>query len=68
TPGKPLVPVNVAPVAPATLFARPKRSRWLSADFISWVKKQPCMCCGQPADDAHHLIGWGQGGVGTKAH
>lgn len=39
TPGKPLVPVNVAPVAPATLFARPKRSRWLSADFISWVKK-----------------------------
>lgn len=26
------------------------------------------MCCGQPADDAHHLIGWGQGGVGTKAH
>ncbi|MGF9193085.1 DUF968 domain-containing protein, partial [Klebsiella pneumoniae] len=68
TPGKPLVPVNVDPVAPATLFARPKRSRWLSADFISWVKKQPCMCCGQPADDAHHLIGWGQGGVGTKAH
>ncbi len=38
TPGKPLVPVNVDPVAPATLFARPKRSRWLSADFISWVK------------------------------
>ena len=26
------------------------------------------MCCGQSADDAHHLIGWGQGGVGTKAH
>ena len=58
----------VDPVAPATLFTRPKRIRWVSDGFISWVKTQPCMCCGQAADDAHHLIGWGQGGVGTKAH
>ncbi|WP_149015480.1 DUF968 domain-containing protein [Escherichia coli] len=28
----------------------------------------PCACCGKPADDPHHLIGHGQGGMGTKAH
>ncbi|WP_437341828.1 DUF968 domain-containing protein [Escherichia coli] len=33
-----------------------------------WVKTQPCACCGKPADDPHHLIGHGQGGMGTKAH
>ncbi|MGR5890692.1 DUF968 domain-containing protein [Raoultella planticola] len=67
-PPKPIVGVLVDPEAPATFFARPKRTRWVSPRFIGWVKTQPCMCCGQPADDAHHLIGWGQGGVGTKAH
>ncbi|WP_441768799.1 DUF968 domain-containing protein, partial [Klebsiella pneumoniae] len=51
TPDKPLLPVNFDPVAPATLFARTKRIGWLSADFFSWVKKQPCICCGQPAYD-----------------
>lgn len=65
---EPIVGVLVDPEAPATFFARPKRIRWESPNFIAWVKTQPCMCCGQPADDAHHLIGWGQGGVGTKAH
>ncbi|WP_447314122.1 DUF968 domain-containing protein [Klebsiella michiganensis] len=67
-PVKPVVGVIVDSEAPATFFARPKRIRWVSPDFLTWVKTQPCMCCGQPADDAHHLIGWGQGGVGTKAH
>ncbi|RAM39619.1 hypothetical protein DOZ52_28270, partial [Enterobacter hormaechei] len=27
-----------------------------------------CCCCNNPADDPHHLIGHGQGGMGTKAH
>lgn len=65
---KPVVGVIVDSEAPATFFARPKRIRWVSPQFLVWVKNQPCLCCGQPADDAHHLIGWGQGGVGTKAH
>lgn len=65
---KPVVDVLVDSEAPATFFARPKRIRWESPHFLAWVKTQPCMCCGQPADDAHHLIGWGQGGIGTKAH
>ncbi|WKL82087.1 DUF968 domain-containing protein [Raoultella ornithinolytica] len=67
-PSSPAIGVLVDPEAPATYFARPKRIRWESPHFIAWVKTQTCMCCGQPADDAHHLIGWGQGGVGTKAH
>ncbi|WP_374990878.1 DUF968 domain-containing protein [Escherichia coli] len=36
--------------------------------YTRWVKTQPCACCGMPADDPHHLIGHGQGGMGTKAH
>lgn len=65
---KPVVSVKVDPVAPQTLFARPKRFRWENPKFLSWVKTQPCTCCGNPADDAHHLICWGQGGMATKAH
>lgn len=68
SPRKPVVALTVDPVAPQTLFARPKRTRWINPKFIQWVKSQPCICCGNPADDPHHLIGWGQGGTGTKAH
>ncbi|MDX6042621.1 DUF968 domain-containing protein [Scandinavium lactucae] len=67
-PIKPIVAVQVDPESPATFFTRPKRIRWESANYLRWVKSQTCACCNQPADDAHHLIGWGQGGVGTKAH
>lgn len=65
---KSIVSVVVDPVAPQTLYARPKRIRWENPKFLAWVKTQPCTCCGAPADDAHHLIGWGQGGMATKAH
>ncbi|MEQ5350179.1 DUF968 domain-containing protein, partial [Proteus genomosp. 6] len=27
-----------------------------------------CCVCGQQADDPHHIIGHGMGGMGTKAH
>ncbi len=47
---------------------RPKRRRWVNEKYTRWVKTQPCACCGKPADDPHHLIGHGQGGMGTKAH
>ena len=46
----------------------PKRRRWVKEKYTRWVKTQPCACCGMPADDPHHLIGHGQGGMGTKAH
>lgn len=65
---KAVVTVTVDPESPATFFARPKHIRWENKSFLQWVKTQPCVCCGQPSDDPHHLIGWGQGGMGTKAH
>jgi DNA-binding Lrp family transcriptional regulator len=65
---KAVVELRVEPESPQTLFARPKRIRWESPAYLKWVKAQPCQCCGMPADDAHHLTGYGQGGTGTKAH
>ncbi len=47
-------------LVPAIMEANEKYKRW--------VKTQPCACCGKPADDPHHLIGHGQGGMGTKSH
>ncbi|EDE3099814.1 DUF968 domain-containing protein [Salmonella enterica] len=64
----PVVRMAVDPEPPASFFARPKRYRWQNDDYISWVKMQPCSCCGNRGGDAHHLIGHGQGGMGTKAH
>ena len=47
---------------------RPKRRRWVNEEIYALVKTQPCACCGQPADDPHHLIGHGQEGWEQKAH
>lgn len=65
---KPVVRLRVDPESPETHFARPKRRRWQNAEYLKWVKTQPCVGCNRQADDAHHLIGYGQGGTGTKAH
>lgn len=35
--------------------------------YLQWVKTQPCALCGMPADDAHHIIGMGFGGMGMTA-
>lgn len=65
---KPAVTLTVDPESPQTLMKRPKRIRWVNPEYVQWVKTQPCECCGMPSDDPHHLIGHGQGGMGTKAH
>ncbi len=65
---RPVVGVLVDPESPQTFLKRPKRIRWMDEKYLAWVKTQPCECCGMPSDDAHHLIGWGQGGMATKAH
>lgn len=65
---KPVVGVLVDPESPQIFMKRPKRNRWRDEKYLAWVKTQPCECCGRPSDDPHHLIGWGQGGMGTKAH
>ncbi|EQA0930834.1 DUF968 domain-containing protein, partial [Escherichia coli] len=59
--------ITVDPESPESFMRRPKRRRWVNEKYTRWVKTQPCACCGQPADDPHHLIGHGQGGMGTKA-
>ena len=55
---------------PASFMRIPKRQRWESRKWLTWVKSQQCCGCGsgRSADDPHHIIGHGQGGMGTKAH
>ncbi|EEY7533391.1 DUF968 domain-containing protein [Escherichia coli] len=65
---KAVVSITIDPESPESFMKRPKRRRWVKEKYTCWVKTQPCACCGKPADDPHHLIGHGQGGMGTKAH
>ncbi|ECE6306403.1 hypothetical protein DQC20_25425, partial [Salmonella enterica subsp. salamae] len=65
---KKLLALRVDPESPESFMLRPKRRRWVNERYTRWVKSQPCACCGKQADDPHHLIGHGQGGMGTKAH
>lgn len=65
---KKIVTMKFDPDSPESFMLRPKRHRWENEKYTRWVKSQNCMCCNKPADDPHHLIGHGQGGMGTKAH
>ncbi|WP_312976390.1 DUF968 domain-containing protein, partial [Atlantibacter hermannii] len=65
---KQVLALKVDPETPESFMLRPKRRRWQNEKYTRWVKSQPCACCGKTADDPHHLIGYGQGGMGTKAH
>jgi len=65
---KKIVSVKVDPESPESFMLRPKRRRWENDKYTRWVKSQQCSCCNNPADDPPHLIGHGQGGMGTKAH
>ncbi|WP_272656444.1 MULTISPECIES: DUF968 domain-containing protein [unclassified Providencia] len=65
---KSVLNLTINPEPPASLMLKPKFKRWTSDEYLKWVKSQPCCVCGATADDAHHLIGYGQGGTGTKAH
>jgi hypothetical protein len=40
---------------------------WRNRRYLDWVKSLPCVLTGAPADDPHHAIGVGLGGMGTKA-
>lgn len=42
--------------------SKPTRNR----DYLHWIKEQPCVVCGHPVSDAHHLIGHGMGKMGGK--
>ncbi|MTC72317.1 DUF968 domain-containing protein [Providencia sp. wls1914] len=65
---KQVLDLAVDPEPPASFMKFPKLQRWESVRYLQWVKSQPCCVCGATADDAHHIIGHGQGGIGTKAH
>ncbi|MBC3378471.1 DUF968 domain-containing protein [Serratia fonticola] len=60
--------LKIDPEPPQSFMKIPKRHRWVNAKYLQWVKSQPCVCCGARAGDPHHIIGHGQGGMGTKAH
>lgn len=60
--------LKIDPEPPQAFMKIPKRHRWVNPKYLQWVKSQPCVCCGARADDPHHIIGHGQGGMGTKAH
>jgi hypothetical protein len=43
-------------------------ARWRSDEYLAWVRTLPCVISGQPADEAHHIIGvGGYSGVGLTA-
>ncbi|MEH4624825.1 DUF968 domain-containing protein [Phytobacter diazotrophicus] len=65
---KRILALRVDPETPESFMLRPKRRRWENPTYTRWVKAQRCACCNNPADDPHHVIGHGQGGMGTKAH
>ncbi|MDV2901753.1 DUF968 domain-containing protein [Phytobacter diazotrophicus] len=65
---KKILALRIDPETPESFMLRPKRRRWENPTYTRWVKAQQCVCCKNPADDPHHLIGHGQGGMGTKAH
>ncbi|MGW1370677.1 DUF968 domain-containing protein [Providencia hangzhouensis] len=65
---KPVLRLSVDPEPPASFMKKPKLQRWINDNYLKWVKSQPCCVCNSIAHDAHHLIGHGQGGMGTKAH
>ncbi|HFU9732989.1 TPA: DUF968 domain-containing protein [Escherichia coli] len=62
-----VVTLTVDPDSPAQYLRRQKPQREEMPVYTRWVKTQKCMTCGNQADDPHHIIGHGLGGMGTKA-
>ncbi|CAI0837465.1 Protein of uncharacterised function (DUF968) [Serratia proteamaculans] len=58
----------IDPAPPKSFMKIPKHERWESKTYLKWVRSQLCVIHGVQADDAHHIIGHCQGGMGTKAH
>ncbi|WP_137506127.1 DUF968 domain-containing protein, partial [Escherichia coli] len=64
---KTVVSIAVDPESPAQYLQRQKPQREDMPVYTRWVKTQKCMTCGNQADDPHHIIGHGLGGMGKKA-
>ncbi|WP_117001103.1 DUF968 domain-containing protein, partial [Escherichia coli] len=63
---KTLVSIAVDPESPAQYLQRQKPQREEMPVYTRWVKTQKCMTCGNQADDPHHIIGHGLGGMGCQ--
>ena len=63
---KPILELVADDDPPAQYMLKPKAQVIRSEKWLRWVKSQPCVCCGQTADDPHHLIGQGSGIMGGK--
>lgn len=48
------------------IFRQANYEVWRCPGYLQWVKSLPSAISGAPADDPHHLIGHGMGGMGTK--
>ncbi|MEL5495034.1 DUF968 domain-containing protein [Serratia nevei] len=59
---------KVDPEVSGAFALLPKKTRAEDSKYTRWVKTRPCVVCGARADDPHHIIGHGQGGMATKAH
>ncbi|EIE2402305.1 DUF968 domain-containing protein, partial [Escherichia coli] len=60
---KTVVSIAVDPESPAQYLQRQKPQREEMPVYTRWVKTQKCMTCGNQADDPHHIIGHGLGGM-----
>ncbi len=65
-----MVSIAVDPESPESIIQRHKRRNWVNEMPIHTLGENAAMCmtCGNQADDPHHLIGHGLGGMGTKSH
>ncbi|HHX8317889.1 TPA: DUF968 domain-containing protein [Vibrio alginolyticus] len=64
---KPVLKLVIDDDPPAMYLRKPKPIRWESEKYLSFVRKLPCRVCGKTAGIAHHLIGHGEGEMGSKA-
>ncbi|HAS6161638.1 TPA: DUF968 domain-containing protein [Vibrio vulnificus] len=54
---------------PAIFMARPKEILWQSESYLKFVRSLPCVITGKTEGVvAHHLIGHGEGKMGSKTH
>lgn len=60
--------IKLDPESPESFMLSPKMKHWECEKYTQWVKTQLCVCCGKQSDDPHHIIGYGQGKMGGKAH
>ena len=51
----------------ARIVKRKKMKTYRNKKYLAWVKSLPSVVSGKPADDAHHIKGYGMGGMGLKA-